>query len=223
MQRLAEKRVATNPKISTTLSWLTAILTPIIIFGISLNSLLTPAFIRIEYAMPRIPADPYGFSKSERFQWASQTMDYLTNDRQTQYLTRLKFENGSSVFNDHEVIILDKIKKSVQKTLVIWHLSLAGSFILGLLAWAEGWLSKFRHGAKRGGWLTIGLAIILGIAVIIFNSINPNTYFQNTNTLLRLFPIQFWQDSFLFLAVSMIVSGSLLVISLAKIKNNPQD
>ena len=102
---------------------------------------------------------------------------------------------------------------------MIWHLSLAAAFILGLLAWAGDWLPKFRHGIKLGGWLTIGSAIILGIAFIIFNDINPNTYFQNTDTILRLFPIRIWQDSFLFMAISMIGSGSLLVIRLAKTEN----
>ena len=219
-QRLVEKRDATSQKISSALSWLAAILTPVILFGIGLNFLFTPAFIRVEYAMPHIPADQYGFSKSERFEWASQTMDYLTNNRQIQYLARLKFEDGLSVFNEHEISVVDNIKKAVQKTLVIWHLSLAASFILGLLAWAGDWLPQFRHGFKRGGWLTIGLAIILGGTVIIFN---PNTNLQNADTFMRLFPVRMWQDAFLFMAIIMIGMGFLLAIGLAEIKNNPQD
>lgn len=222
-QRLAEKRDAVNQSISSALSWLTSTLTPLILFGISLNFLLSSTFIRIEYAMPHIPTDPYGFSKSERFQWASQTIEYLTNNKQTQYLAKLKFENGLPVYNDHEISGLNNIKISVQKTLVIWYLSLAASFILGLLAWAGDWLPKFRHGIKRGGWLTIGLAVIPGIAFIIFKGINPDIYFQSSDTILRLFPIRIWQDSFLFMAISMIGSGFLLAISLAKIENTHQD
>ena len=95
MQRVAEKRGATNQTISSALSWLAAILTPIIIIGISLNFLLTPAFIRVEYAMPHNSADSSEFTKSDRFQWASETIVYLTNDRQTQYLAKQKFSNGS--------------------------------------------------------------------------------------------------------------------------------
>ncbi len=222
-QRLAEKRKATNHKISSALSWMAAILTPVILFGISLSFLLTPAYIRIEYAMPHIPADSHGFSKSERFQWASQTIDYLTNDRQIHYLARLKFGNGTPVFNRHEITVVDNIKKSVQETFTIWHLSLAASFILGMLAWAGDWLPKFRRAIQHGGWLTIGLTIILGIAVILFNGNNPNTNLQNTDTLLRLFPIRIWQDSFLFMAISMIGIGFLLAISLAKIADMSQD
>jgi hypothetical protein len=218
-QRLAEKRDAANQRISSALSWLTALITPLILFSISLSFLLTPAFIRIEYAMPYLPADQDGLGKSERFQSAAQTMDYLTNVRQSRYLAKLKFENGSPIFNEHEIIILDSAKKSTQKIMTVGRLALAFFFVLILLAWSGNWLPKFRHGLKRGGWLTVGVTILLGIAVII-NRINPNDYFQNADTVLRLFPIRFWQDSFLFLAISMIGSGLLLAINLPKAENN---
>ncbi len=221
-QRLAEKRHAANQKITFALSWLVTILTPVILFCISLNFLLAPAFVRIEYAMPRMPADQYGFSKSERFQWASLTMDYLTNDKQTHYLSRLEFENGSPVFKDHEITILDSIKKSAQNALTVGRLLLAGFFILILLAWSGNWLPQFRHGIRRGGWLTIGLAVILSIAGMV-NQINLNNYFQNTDTTLRLFPTQYWLNFFVFMTASLIGSGFLLAISLAKIETDPQD
>ena len=120
-------------------------------------------------------------------------------------------------------MVIENIKKSVQKTLVIWRLSLAISFILGLLAWAGNWLPKFRQGVKRGGWLSIGCAIIFGFTTITFNNSFFNAYIQNAHTLQRLFPIRFWQDSILFLAISIIAIGFLLVFNLAKIKIDPQD
>lgn len=222
-QHLTEKSNESNRKDLSVISWLATIITPFILFGISLNFLLTPAFVRIEYAMPHIPVDQYGFNKSERFLWATQTIDYLTNNKHAKYLARLKFENRSPVFNDYEIQIVDNIKKTAQKTLAIWRLSLAASFLLGLFAWTGDWLPKFRQGIKRGGWLTIGLAAILGIASISLNHVNPNIYLQNTDTLLRLFPIRMWHDSVLFVAISTIGSGFLLAISLAKIENISRD
>jgi hypothetical protein len=118
---------------------------------------------------------------------------------------------------------MDNLKRSVQKIYKYWHLSLAATFMLGLLAWVGDWLPKFRRGVRQGGWLTIGLTIILGITVIIFNMFDFSAYYQNTDTLLRLFPIRIWQDAFLLMAISMIGIGSLLAISLTKLKNNPQD
>jgi Gpi18-like mannosyltransferase len=222
-QRLAETRNAADHKISSALSWLVTILTPVILFGVSLNFLLTPAHIRIEYAMPHMPADPYGFSKSERFQWAAQTIDYLTNAKQTRYLSRLKFENGTSVFNEHEITWMDHAKSSLRINLALWRLSLAAVFMLGMFAWAGNWLAAFGHGLKRGGWFTIGAALIPGMALMRLNSIDPDAYFQNAPTLLRLFPISIWQDSFLFMVIILIGSGFLLAISLARTKNAPPD
>jgi len=218
-QSLVEKRDAANKKITSALSWLVTLITPLILFSVSLTFLLTPAFIRIEYAMPRMPADLYGFSKSERFQWASKTMDYLTNVKQTRYLSKLKFENDTPVFNEHEITILSGVKKSVQNMLTIGRLALAFFFILILVAWSGNWLPKFRNGVKRGGWLTTGLAVFLATAVII-NRPNLNDYFQNTDTTLRLFPTQFWSDAFILLTLILVGSGFLLTISLPKGKDD---
>jgi Gpi18-like mannosyltransferase len=209
-QQLAENRVATDRRISSVLSWLVTILTPLILLGISMDLLLTPAFIRVQYAMPYIPAGQYGFDKSERFQWASQAMDYLSNDRQTQYLDRLEFRDGSPVFNQREISILDDAKKMVQKIFQYWYLSLAAALILGLLAWIGDWLPEFRNGARQGGWVTIGVAVILAVVSVITKNFNPAAYLQNTDTLQRLFPVNFWRDSFLFVLFCLGAGGVLL-------------
>jgi hypothetical protein len=67
------------------------------------------------------------------------------------------------------------------------------------------------------------LTIIIGVAIAIFASANPNTYFQNSDTFLRLFPTVIWRDSLLIMAIGMIASGSLLAIGLAKIEKKSQD
>jgi hypothetical protein len=119
--------------------------------------------------------------------------------------------------------VVDNIKNSVRKTRTIWHLSLAITFMLGLLAWAGDWLPKFRQGMKRGGWLTVILAAGFGIAVFISTAAKLNLILQATDTILRLFPVQIWQDFLLFVSISLIVSGLLLVLSLAKIQNMEPD
>jgi Gpi18-like mannosyltransferase len=222
-QSLAEKRDAASQKFPSAISWLATALTPLILLGFSINFLLTPAFIRLEYAIPHTPTDQYGFSKSERFLWATRTIDYLTSNKDTKYLSRQIFENGSRAFHDHEIQIVDNIKNSAQVILAIWHSSLAVLFLLGLFAWAGDWLAKFRQGIKRGGWLTIGLAIILGVISVTLGYVDPDLYFQNTEILPRLFPIRMWQDALLFMAISTLGSGFLLAISLAKIENMPPD
>jgi Gpi18-like mannosyltransferase len=208
-QRAVENRAATQQAISTALSWLVAILAPIILFGVGLCVMLTPFFLRAAYAMPNISTEQYTLSKSERFNLASQTLSYLSNEKKAKFLENLNFDNNEPAFNDLEVTMLDNLKTMTKNALAASRLSLAFYFMLGWFAWAGDWFPKFRHGIFRGGWLTIGLAVILGIAAL-FIQINPNDYFQGAGTVLQLFPVNFWRDSILFVSLSLGGGGFLL-------------
>jgi len=206
-QSEVENRAATNKTVSMALSWLASILIPIIFFGFGLNMLVTPSFVRVQYALS--PAARSNLTKSERFHWASQSVDYLTNDRKTKFLENLKFENGALVFENREITLLDNAKKMTQAALALRNISLAFCFILGLLAWAGNWLPKLSQGIYRGGWLAMGLAVTLGLASIIGRA-NLNAYFQGADTILQLFPNSFWRDSLLFMLIILGGSGFLL-------------
>lgn len=219
-QQLAEKRNATKKNIPSVLSWLVAILMPIILFGVSLNILLMPVYIRIEYAMPHISADKYGFSKAERYKWAAKTIDYLTSIRRTPYLVGFEFQKGAPVFSVREVAFIDNLKSSLRTTLTICNLSLAATFILGMFAWAGDWFLVFVNGVKRGGWLTIGSGSILGIVLITLKGIQPHFDFQNTDTIMRLFPIRLWQDTLFYMVTSIVGGGFLLTLFSTKVKDS---
>jgi hypothetical protein len=105
--------------------------------------------------------------------------------------------------------MLENAKKVIQKILTVWNLSLALCYILSLFAWAGDWLPNLRHGMYRGGWLSIGLAVILGIASLI-SRVNPVNYFQSGDTFPLLFPASFWLNSLLFILLALAGSGFLL-------------
>jgi len=86
----------------------------------------------------------------------------------------------------------------------------------------------------RGGWLMVGLAVAIGLIVVIGISINPNVFwdffagfhslffegdswlFLYSDTLIRLFPIRFWQDAFLLAAILALGGGVALGLGLRK-------
>ena len=80
-----------NNKLTTSLSYLTTILTPTFLLGLGLRILLTPLFYNIEYRMPYFPADQYGMTNEERLGWAPFAIDYLINDADISYLAKLTF------------------------------------------------------------------------------------------------------------------------------------
>jgi len=216
----------------TVLSSLVALLVPIALIGLGLRILLSPLFLRIEYNMPYFPPDEYGFTKEDRLRWAPYALDYLTNNEDISYLADLKFDDGTPLYNERELSHMDDVKLVTQGSLRVWYITLAILLALGVWAWFGGWWPAYLLGLKRGGWLMIGLAVTIGLIVIVGIVINPNVFwnffagfhslffegdswlFLFSDTLIRLFPIRFWQDAFLWAAVIALGGGIALALGL---------
>jgi len=216
----------------TILSSLVALLVPIALIGLGLRLLLTPLFLRIEYNMPYFPPDEYGFTKEDRLRWAPFALDYLTNNEDISYLADLRFDDGTPLYNERELSHMDDVKLVTQGSLRVWYITLALLLMLGVWAWFGGWWQAYLLGLMRGGWLMIGLAATVGLIVIAGIAINPNVFwnffagfhslffegdswlFLFSDTLIRLFPIRFWQDAFLWAAVIALGGGIALALGL---------
>jgi len=216
------------------LSWLVAILVPIALIGLGLRVLLTHTFLQVEYNMPYFPSDPYGFTKEDRLHWAPYAVDYLVNNADISYLGDLKFEDGSPLYNERELSHMADVKRVTQGALNVWYISLALLVMLGVWSWRGDWMQTFRLGLIRGGWLMVGLAGVIGVIVIVGILINPNIFwnffagfhalffegdswlFLYSDTLIRLFPLRFWQDAFLYAAVIALGGGFGLAFGLRR-------
>ena len=216
----------------TILSTLVALLVPLALIGLGLRVLLTPLFLQIEYSMPYFPPDEYGFTKEDRLRWAPYLWDYAINNAGISYLSDLRFDNGEPVFNERELSHMDDVKRTVQGSLKVWYITLALLLLFGLWAWFDGCWQAYLLGLMRGGWLMIGLAVTIGLIVLIGITINPNVFwnffawfhslffegdswlFLYSDTLIRLFPIRFWQDMFLWAAVIVLGGGVALALGL---------
>ena len=214
------------------LSWLVTILIPLALIGLAIRVLLSPIFYQIEYNMPYFPPDEYGFSKADRLKWAPYAVNYLVNNADQSYLGDLKFDDGTPLYNERELKHMNDVHTVTQGALRIWYITLAILLSLGLWAWFGGWWNAYRLGLMRGGWLMVGLAITIGLIVVIGIAINPNVFdvfftwfhglffegdswlFLFSDTLIRLFPIRFWEDAFLWAAVIALGGGLALALGL---------
>jgi integral membrane protein (TIGR01906 family) len=210
------------------LSWLVTLLVPLALIGLGLRLLLTPLFLQVEYNMPYFPPDQYGFTNADRLKWAPYALNYLTNDADISYLAKLNFDDGKPLYNERELSHMNDVKRVTQGALKVWYISLAVLALLGVWAWFGGWWPAYRLGLMRGGWLMVGLAVAVGLIVVIGIAINPNVFwsffsgfhriffegdswlFLFSDTLIRLFPIRFWQDAFLFAAIIALGGGVVL-------------
>jgi integral membrane protein (TIGR01906 family) len=207
------------------LSWLITILVPLALTFLGLRLLLTHAFLQVEYRTPGFPADDYGFTLQDRLHWSSISVDYLINNADISFLGNLTFPDGSPLFNERELSHMFDVKKVVQP--VLWIGYTVWFLVLGLGLWARfgGWWQEYLRGLRRGGWLTIGLVVVLGafagISFWQFFTVFHELFFSGgswlflySDTLIRLFPLPFWQDAFLFAGVLDVLGGLVLGLGL---------
>jgi integral membrane protein (TIGR01906 family) len=203
------------------LSWLITLLTPVFLIGLALRLMLGTWFLQLEYRMPYFPPDEYGFTTQDRLHWAPYALDFLTNNAGISYLSDLKFEDGTPLFNSRELSHMQDVQHVVQWALRAWLLTLAILIILGIWAWRSGWIGVYLSGLRRGGWLMLGLSAALALLAITnfwaFFTWFHELFFQGnswlfewSDTLIRLFPLRFWEDVFAWVAV-IVVGGALLL------------
>lgn len=180
--------------------------------------LLTPLFVSIEYHMPGFPEDSYGMTQAERLQYAPLALEYLMNDEDISFLGDQTFEDGTPLYNERELSHMYDVKVLTQQALKVWVGVLLALAALGILAWRQGLLAEFRAALGQGGAYTV--ALILALLVLIALSFDwlftefHGVFFEGdtwlflfSDTLIRLFPMRFWQDVFFALGGLSLLAG----------------
>jgi integral membrane protein (TIGR01906 family) len=221
-----------KPKLPAILSHLISLLVPLALIGTALRILLSPIFINVEYRMPYFPADEYGMTQAERLHWAPFALKYLVNSSDISYLGDLKFEDGSPLYSRRELSHMADVKNVVRGALTAWYVSLFVLIALALFAYRGKWTSEYIRGLRRGGMWMIGLATALGLIAGVGIAVNPDVFweffslfhqvfftgdswlFYYSDTLIRLFPIRFWEDAFLWAAILALGGGLGLAFGL---------
>ena len=196
---------------------------PLFLLMTSVRLLLTPVYPVLEYRTPNFPPDSYGFTFEERMNWSRYTVAYLVNEEDISFLGNLNFPDGSSLYNDRELGHMVDVKNVVQGMLTAWYLL---GFILigsGVWAWRTGWLPLFWQSLSLGGKLTVGIIvmILIGVAVgfrPLFTGFHllffkgDSWIFLYSDTLIRLFPMRFWRDSFIYVGLITIIGAIALIM-----------
>jgi integral membrane protein (TIGR01906 family) len=209
--------------IFTFLKWLIAIMAPIILLMTAIRILLTPLYVNFEYQRPGFPPDAYGFTTAERLKWAHLSLEYLLNDADETFLTSQKLTEGVPLYNEREISHMIDVKVLVKKMITAWYILFALWIILGFVFWRIKDLRGFFHALTRGGWITIGLisAILLGVLIgfdAIFTGFHRIFFtgdtwlFRYSDTLIRLFPLVFWQDAFILVGAISALGAILLIV-----------
>lgn len=200
---------------------LMAILLPFLLLIAAVRLVASPVFLWIEYYRPGFPGDGYGFTTDDRLTYGSYAVDYLANLAGPRYLGDLVFPSGDRLFTAGEVSHMADVKG------VVLAAYAAGLILLVFFVFAFLGLRKmkgaFARGLFAGAFVTIGIIVVLAVLAALgwqqfftdFHEIffaNGTWTFRLEDTLIRLFPGQFWIDSALVIAVLVALVASLLVI-----------
>lgn len=214
-----------SPLLKSALSWLVALLVPLAIIMLGVRLLLAPVFLQVEYCMPGFPADSYGFTLEERIRWATPSLLYLVNDQGIGYLAELMFDDGTPIYSSRELSHMQDVKNVLQTLLKVWDGVLAALAVLGIWAWRTNWLGAYRSGWRRGGFLLLILmavsALFASTSFMDFFTWFHSLFFQGdswlfaySDTLIRLFPVRFWEDCFIYIGGFALIVGLGLMFGL---------
>jgi integral membrane protein (TIGR01906 family) len=181
---------------------------PLVLVLVNARVLMSGAFLQWEYNRPNFSPDPFGFTVQDRLAYAPLALDYLFNDQGTDFLGKQTKPDGSPVYNERELSHMDDVKGVVQE-LTRFGLTLVGVYILSLV------LMSISAGSRPAlyrslFWGGIATVVVIVLALVItatsfewlfteFHRLffTGNTWiFPTSDTLIRLFPEQFWVDAF---------------------------
>jgi integral membrane protein (TIGR01906 family) len=219
-RRNAQRESAANakPVAPRVMQVLLAIFFPLVLLILAVRAVTSPLFLWVEYNRPGFPGDGYGFSTDDRMTYGSYAVDYLNNWAGPRYLGDLVYRSGDKLFKDGEVSHMADVK------LVILSAFGAGVLLVLVGLIAVLYLRRRSSGGVRRGLFAgaiITLVLILGLGTLAvlgwqqffteFHRIffaEGSWTFSMDDTLIRLFPGQFWIDA------GMVIAGLVALASL---------
>ena len=214
-----EHAVTAKPALARFLQVLVAVIFPVVVLAGAVRAVASSLFLWIEYHRPGFPADEFGFSTEDRMTYGSYAVDYVLNLAPARYLGGLVNPGGQQLFLDSEVSHMADVK-------AVLGLSFAAAFLLLVIAIASCiYLARrYKGGIRRalfaGAALTLALIVALAVTAVLaweffFTAVHGLFFADGTwtfrvdDTLIRLFPEQFWTDSaatvgFLVLATTLL-------------------
>ncbi|MCA4133581.1 TIGR01906 family membrane protein [Arthrobacter sp. M4] len=201
---------------------LLAIFFPVILLVLAVRAVTSPLFLWVEYNRPGFPGDGYGFNTDDRMTYGSYTVDYLSNWSGPRYLGDLVNRSGEKLFLESEVSHMADVK------MVFLSAMGAGALLVVLSIVAMAYLARRSKGGIRRGLFAGSIVTLVLIAVLatlallgwqqFFTEFHRIFFASGTwtfaleDTLIRLFPGQFWVDAGIVIAGLVVVAAVVTFI-----------
>jgi integral membrane protein (TIGR01906 family) len=198
------------------------LLVPMLLVLGSIRLLLTEPYLEFQYNRPDFPPDGFGFTQLDRLYYGRFAIRYLLNGADISYLGDLKFPAGMPLFNQRELSHMVDVKIVVQAAMWAFAISTAAFVALTIfLLRSRAGRHTWRQGLMTGAALLLTALIALVVYILLdwdhfFDSFHGFFFadgtwtFEFSDTLIRLFPIRFWQDAAITVGV-MSAAGAALI------------
>jgi len=212
------------------LRWIVFILIPFMLTLLTVRFLISwdsPSYPEFEYS--RIDPDRFGFSDDDRLGLATATLEYLRDERPAEeaiiLLEELRIPGSNDpLYNQREIGHMIDVKKLVDSlNILMWVISILVILGLGFLLLPRYSRIEGFKAIYSGGLLTVSILLVMLILIVaawglVFTQFHellfpPDTWtFYYSDSLIRLFPEQFWFDFGLIWAGSIFVEGLILFL-----------
>lgn len=206
---------------SLVIQWLLVLILPVGLVVLNVWIATGSWFVRWEYGKAGFPADR-GFTLEERTRLAEACVEYLATGADISLLADLKLPDGEDAFNERELEHMVDVQYVYRSTLTVG--------VVVALVWGSGMAVLFASGDSRdhainallgGGLFTLGLLVAVGAFMAVswgrFFTVFHRIFFEEgtwtflrTDTLIRLFPEQFWMDVAVII-VGLLISEAIMV------------
>ncbi len=227
-----------NQKLPKILDWVLRffimLMIPFLLAIGSARLVMTPAFLNFEYQRPNFSMDNYGMTVEDRMIYGPYGVRYIVNNEPVEYLADLELpatlcypesERACNAFNSLEVSHMEDVQTVAQGLFLAGIIGTIATLISSFaLVWGNGFHS-LRLALLQGSTLTIGLIIAVVLLAVTawdtffggFHSIffDDGTWqFYYSDTLIRLYPEQFWFDASLLVG-GLTVIGAFIILGIA--------
>ncbi|MGH3651779.1 MAG: TIGR01906 family membrane protein [Glutamicibacter sp.] len=218
-----ERALNSKPALGRTAQVIVALVFPLLTLIAAIRLVATPAFLALSYGRPGFPSDSFGFTDAERLTYGSYGVDYLNNFAGPEYLAGLKLSTGSSMFTEGEVQHMVDVKNLIGFAYILGAV-LAVILIIGVWYLAKRYAGGVRRALFSGAILALAGIAALAITAIMgwdnfftqFHALffSDGTWtFNASDTLIRLYPEQYWLDSAIGIAVLVLATIVAVMIS----------
>lgn len=238
MSDTVEQAMSDSPRkwvIPAVLAWLIqmilVVLIPVLLVIASSRLVMTTFFLQLEYTRSGFPEDSYGFSTADRLEYGTLGILYILNNEPINYLGDLKLEgalcyppqdNDCSAFNQDELNHMQDVQRLARAVFSFGLFAGLAVIVIAFILWRYVSIQALRLAMMQGSLLTLGLVVtIISLAFTAWDTFfggfhslffKEGTWqFFYSDTLIRLYPQQFWFDASLLIG-GLTTLGAIIIL-----------